>query len=54
MRDARTPPHRQAEQLIERADRLTSWTLAHSYLTTQRVPPKRRTPPVVDGRRPKR
>ncbi len=54
MRNARTLPHRRAEHLIERADRLTSWALAQSYLTTHRVPPKRRTPPPVDACAPKR
>ena len=54
MRDERTPPHRQAEQLIGRADRLTSWALAQSYLTTHRVPPKRRTPAAVEARKTKR
>lgn len=54
MRDTPTLPRRRVEHLIGRADRLTSWALAQSYLTAQRVPPKRRTPPFVDARPPRR
>lgn len=54
MRNARTLPHRRAEHLLGRADCLTSWALAQSYLTTHRAPPKRRTPPPVDALGPKR
>ena len=50
MANQSTLPVRKVERLLGRADRLSSWARAHSYLTAKRVPPRRRTPSAGHGR----